>query len=83
MEFKIIWSDSAFKDLKKLDRSISKRIFEKVSSISNKPYRHIQKLAGSPYFKLRIGDYRVILEINQEILQVLIIKVGHRKDVYD
>ena len=83
MKFEIIWSNSALKDLKKLNMSISKRIFEKVSLLNNEPYRYIQKIAGSPFFKLRIGDYRVILEIKQEVLHILIIKVGHRKNVYD
>jgi len=83
MKFEIIWSDSAFKELKKLDRTISKRIFEKVSLLHYEPYRYVQKLAGLPFFKLRIGDYRVILEIKQEVLQILVIKVGHRRNVYD
>ena len=83
MKFEIILSDSAFKELKKLDRTISKRIFEKVSLLAIEPYRYVQKLVGSPYFKFRVGDYRVILEIKQEVLQVLIINVGHRRNIYD
>ena len=83
MKFEIIWSDSAFKELKKLDRTISKRIFEKVSLLADEPYRYVEKLVGSPYFKFRVGDYRIILEIKQEVLQVLIIKLGHRRNVYD
>ena len=83
MKFEIIWSDSAFRDLKKLDRTISKIIFEKVSLLVDEPYRYVQKLVGLPFFKLRVGDYRVILGIKQEVLQILVIKVGHRKSVYD
>ena len=83
MKFEIIWSYSAIKGLKKLARIISKRIFEKVSLLSEEPYRYVQKLVGSPFFKLRIGDYRVILEIKQHILQILVIKVGHRSKIYD
>ena len=83
MKFEIIWSHSALKDLKKLDRSISKRIFERASLLDNEPYRYVQRIVGSQFFKFRIGDYRVILEIKQEVLQILIIKAGHRKNVYD
>ena len=83
MKFEIVWSDSALKDLKKLDRSISKRIFERASLLDNEPYRYVQRIVGSQLFKFRIGDYRVILEIKQEVLQILIIKAGHRKNVYD
>ncbi|MBI3034952.1 type II toxin-antitoxin system RelE/ParE family toxin [Candidatus Woesearchaeota archaeon] len=77
MKFQIIWSDSALKELKKLERSVSKRIFAKVSLLENEPYRRVQKLVGSPFFKLRVGDYRIILEIKQEVLHILVIKVGH------
>ena len=83
MRFNIIWSDSALKQLKKLDRFVAKRIFEKVSLLEDEPYRFIQKLVGSSFFKLRVGDYRIILEIKQDVLQILIIKVGHRKSVYN
>src|SRR3989338_5007177 len=55
MKFQIIWSDSALKELKKLERSVSKRIFAKVSLLEDEPYRHAQKLVGSPFFKLRVG----------------------------
>lgn len=83
MKFQIIWSDSALKELKKLERSVSKRIFAKVSLLENEPYRRVQKLVGSPFFKLRVGDYRIILEIKQEVLHILVIKVGHRSKIYD
>lgn len=83
MKFQIVWSDSALKELKKLERSVSKRIFAKVSLLENEPYRHVQKLVGSPFFKLRVGDYRIILEIKQEVLHILVIKVGHRSKIYD
>ena len=74
MKFQIIWSVSAFKELRKLDRTVSKRIFEKLSLLADETYRYVQKLVGSPYFKLRVGDFRIILEIKQTVLQVLIIK---------
>ncbi len=82
MEYKIIWSISAVKQLKSLDRSIAKRIFEKVDTLSKNPERYVEKLVGYPYYRLRVGDYRVILEINHESICILILKVGHRSSVY-
>ena len=83
MTFQIIWSDFASNSINKLDRTITKQIYNKVGELKENPYRYVKKLIGSPYFRLRVGDYRVIMEINQGILQILIVKVGHRSTIYD
>jgi len=83
MKFQIIWSESAAKELKKLDRTVSKRIFKKVSQLSENPYHFdVTKMVGDPYFRLRVGDYRVIFDTKNDMLRILILKVGHRKNVY-
>jgi mRNA interferase RelE/StbE len=45
------------------------------------PYRY-KKLKGSEFYRIRIGDYRVIYEINIDELLVLVVRVGHRRKVY-
>ena len=83
MRFQIIWSESAANELKKLDRTLSKRIFNKVSQLSENPYHFdVIKMVGDPYFRLRVGDYRVIFDIQNDLLRILIINVGHRKNIY-
>jgi mRNA interferase RelE/StbE len=83
MRFQIIWSNSAAKELKKLDRTVSKRIFKKVSQLSENPYNFdVIKMVGDPHFRLRVGDYRVIFDIQNDLLRILVIKVGHRKNIY-
>ena len=83
MAFEIIWSDSASRQLKKLDRSVARRIFEKVGELQEKPHRFVQKLVNSPYYRLRVGDYRVILDIQEASLRILVLKVGHRGSIYN
>ncbi len=83
MAFEIIWSDSAIRQLKKLDRSVARRIFDKVGELAENPHRFVQKLANSPYYRLRVGDYRVILDIQGDVLRILVLKVGHRGAIYD
>mgnify|MGYP001593763097 CR=1 FL=1 len=83
MTFQIIWSDSASNSIKKLDKIIAKQIYNKVGELKENPYRYVKKLTGSPCFRLRVGDYRILMEINQGILQILIVKVGHRSTIYD
>jgi mRNA interferase RelE/StbE len=83
MAFEIVWSDSAARQLKKLDRSVARRIFDKVGQLAENPHRFVQKLVNSPYYRLRVGDYRVILDIKANLLRILVLKVGHRESVYD
>ncbi|MCL4359335.1 MAG: type II toxin-antitoxin system RelE/ParE family toxin [Candidatus Thermoplasmatota archaeon] len=83
MEYEIVWSIPAAKELKRLDRSVAKRIYEKVDLLSQNPERYIEKLVRYPYYRLRVGDYRVILDIKHESVRILILKVGHRSSVYD
>ncbi len=82
MPFDIIWSDSAIRQLKKLDRSVARRIFDKVGELGENPHRLVQKLVNSPYYRLRVGDYRVILDIQGNLLRILVLKVGHRESIY-
>jgi len=83
MPFRIIWSESAARQLAKLDRSVAKRIFDKVDGLRDEPLRQLRRLTGLPYFRLRVGDFRVIIEVNQADLLVLVLKVGHRESIYE
>jgi len=82
MEFEIVWSDSAVRQLRKLERVVAKRIFEKVGELRIDPFRNVKRIVNSPYFRLRVGDFMVMLDIQAAVLRVLVLKVGHRKSVY-
>ncbi|MCI4327567.1 MAG: type II toxin-antitoxin system RelE/ParE family toxin [Thermoplasmata archaeon] len=83
MPFEIVWSDSATRQLQKLDRAVARRIYGKVGELRHEPSRNVRRVAGEPYYRLRVGDYRVILRIRETELQVLVLKVGHRESDYD
>ena len=83
MVFQIIWADSAIRQLKRLDRTIARRIFDKIGQLAENPHRFVQKLVNSPYYRLRVGDYRVVLDIKENLLRILVLKVGHRESIYD
>jgi len=78
----IIFSDRALKQLKKLEKNVQKRIISTLERIKIRPHAHVTKLVGDPGYRLRVGDYRVILDIDEGDLVILVIKIGHRKKIY-
>lgn len=81
--YEIVFSQKAKKQLFKLERSIQERIISALERIRIRPESYITKLVGDPGYKLRVGDYRVIMDIDKGKLLVLVIKVGHRKNIYE
>jgi mRNA interferase RelE/StbE len=79
--FEIIWSDSAIRQLKRLDRTIAKRIFDSVTKLANNPHRYVRRIVKSPFYRLRVGDYRIVIDIKENRLRILRLKVGHRKKI--
>ena len=72
--------------LKKLDRTLAERIEEKLDDlIKGEQNLDIRQLQGysTPTYRLRAGDVRAIYEIHEHAIIVYVIKVGHRRDIYD
>ena len=83
MIFKIKWEEKILSFLDKLDYLLSKRIVKKVDELENDPFsKNIKKLKNSDNFRLRVGDYRVILDIDLGKKIITILKIGHRKNIY-
>jgi len=82
MKYQIIWSESAAKQLKRLNRTVARHIYRKVEELSTDPYRNVKKLVSERGFRVRVGDYRVIFDIDGDRLRILILKVGHRSKIY-
>ena len=78
--FQIVFSQEAEKELSKLEKNLQKRIFNALDRIKINPSRHVEKLVGLPYYKLRVGDYRVIADINEDSIEIT--RIGHRKNIY-
>lgn len=84
MAYKIKYVPEALKQLSKLDKAIAKNIIEymkkraETPTASGKPLRKELK----SYWRHRVGSYRVISSIENDTLTVLVIRIGHRKDVY-
>lgn len=88
LTWKIEWTPDSRKQLRKLDRPIQKRILtflnERILD-SNAPRRTGKALAGSlsAYWSYRIGDYRVLVDIIDHELVILVVQLDHRRQVYN
>ena len=80
--YEMEFSRTAEKQLLKLEKDVQIRIISTLKRIRIRPYPHVKKLVGSPYFRLRVGDYRIILDIKEDKLVILILEVGHRRNIY-
>lgn len=84
MTYKVLIDDKVIKDLKKIDKHWQKKILLAIKTkLVDNPYLG-KRLVGdlSPYFRIRVGDYRVIYEIIESDIIVTVIKIKHRKDIY-
>jgi mRNA interferase RelE/StbE len=83
--YRIEWKRSATQELRRLPREIVGRILKAVEQLSTDPYPSgVRKLAGSEHtYRIRVGDYRIIYSILASALLIEIIRVGHRRDVYN
>ncbi len=82
MTYTVIISPTAQKQLDKLEKNVQERILRTLERIRVRPYDFVKKLSGYPFFRLRVGDYRVIVDIQNEQLIVYVIEAGHRKNIY-
>lgn len=82
MSYSIILSSLAEKQLKKLDKDIQQRIISTLKRCKIRPYAHVKKIVGSDYFRLRVGNYRVIMDIQGDKLRIFVVTIAHRKKIY-
>lgn len=86
--FHVEWTERAKKQLHKLDRDIAEMILRWVhKNLDNctNPYQHGKGLSAnrSGQWRYRIGDYRLICDIENDKLCICVVEVGHRKNIYD
>jgi len=87
MIYELKYEARAVKQIKKLDsatRKLIKSWIEKNLLNTDNPRQHGKVLTGSlsQYWRYRVGDYRILAEINDAEIIIIIVEVGHRRDIY-
>lgn len=85
MEYTLFVNPKIEKELSKIDHQIALKIRNSIRSLAKDPRpKGVKKLKGSDQtYRIRVGDYRIIYEIYDSKVLILIVNVGHRKNVYD
>jgi mRNA interferase RelE/StbE len=84
MAYAIQFKPAALRQFEKLSRGVQKRIAARIVDLSDDAFPPgCKKLSSVPdAWRIRVGDYRVVYQVRREILLVLVLAVGHRRDVY-
>ena len=80
--YDLIYTEKAKKQLKKLDKALQERILHSLERCRIRPHSHVKKLVGNPYFRLRVGEFRVVVDIKGDKLVILVLEMDHRKRIY-
>jgi mRNA interferase RelE/StbE len=80
---RLIIPRSAEKEIEKLPSPVRKRVHAKIKSLTEEPYQPgTRKIAGHGIFRVRVGDYRIVYEVDDSQRRVTISRVRHRSEAY-
>ncbi|MEO5657787.1 MAG: type II toxin-antitoxin system RelE/ParE family toxin [Nitrospiria bacterium] len=84
MVYTIEFKPSAARDLAKLQQDIQKRIAAKINALAREPRPPgVETLAGQDgLLRLRVGDYRILYQVLNKVLTILVVRIRHRREVY-
>lgn len=84
MRYSLEFTNSALREFKALGAQLQRRITEKIAPLCDEPFPSgVKKLQAQPdHFRLRVGDYRVVYRVDGRRVVVVIVRIGHRREVY-
>jgi len=83
VSYRVLLHPKASRFLEKAGASVRDQVKQSLRDLENSPERKGERLKHSQFWRVRVGDYRAIYEIDEERKMVIILFVGHRRDVYD
>jgi mRNA interferase RelE/StbE len=83
MRYRVILPKSVQKELDRLPNDVAARIMGRLRALESNPRpADVKKLKGRPAWRVRVGDYRILYEIHDRELVVIVVTIGHRREVY-
>ena len=82
MDWEVIWSEKSVKQLEKMDKIHAQKIYDAVMDITQNPFRAITRLRNSKFYRLRVGKYRVIMDLQKSKMIIFVVEADHRGQIY-
>jgi len=83
MTYDILFTARAEKQFSKLETKTRENILGVLERIKIRPFSFAKRLIGTEYYKLRAGKYRIIIDIKNKTLLILVLEIGHRRNIYN
>lgn len=82
--YSILIKPSAVKDIENIHKKDRLRIIQRIQGLADDPRPHgCEKLAGADRYRVRQGVYRIVYSVSDKELHIIVVKVGHRREVYN
>ena len=82
MTWQVIWSEKSLRQLERIDKKNAQKIYDAVLDCTEDPFRMVLRLTSSPFYRLRVGNYRVILDLQQGKMIIFVVETDHRGKIY-
>lgn len=84
MKYRVDFKPSAARELRKLSKESASRVSKKIESLADEPFPHgYTEMKGSKnFYRVRAGDYRIIYTVEHGELLILVVTIGHRREIY-
>ena len=82
MVWRVVWSGKSVKQLGKIDKRNTQKIYDSVLGCIDDPFRDVVRLTNSPFYRLRVGNYRVVLDLQQSKMIIFVVETDHRGKIY-
>jgi len=82
MVWQVLWSEKSVKQLGKLEKKTAQKIYDSVLDCTEDPFRVVIRLTNSTFYRLRVGNYRVILDLQQNKMIIFVVETDHRGKIY-
>jgi len=81
--YAVFLTEHARKFIRKLEHKEMEMILKRIHSICQDPFPHLKRLQGNRLWRLRIADFRAVIDVVVSDRKLVVIRIGHRKNVYD
>ena len=81
-KYKIQIKKSVRKDISSFDKKFNQRLIKAIQKLQSNPYTNAKKITGEEFYRVRVGKYRIVYEVKKTELEIIVYKIGNRKDIY-